>query len=727
GNGGRRLDNCNCDGYTNSIYTLSISSATQNGQKPWYLEECSSTLATTYSSGTPGRDDNILSVDQDMTYFKSLESGGTPDTSRLCTRSHTGTSASAPIAAAIVALALEANPALTWRDLQHLVLLSSRYEPLRHESGWITNGVGRRVSHKFGYGLIDATQMVRFAENWTPTPTQRVCETHTEDTEREIPVHPKRHLEVSLTTEACRDSSNEVNYLEHIQAKITLKYKPRGSLKISLISPSGTITHLLFARPRDTDESSFTNWPFLSVHFWGESAVGKWKLIIQNDSRSPARSAGKLISWSLTFYGTYDKPASYHFTPNQTIHYIPRSATIDKMSECSKRGLFQAFDSTECHTSCPSGQWPNHQLAVCEKCSADCQTCFGPTGDNCLSCPPDKLFYGYHCIKQCPDQYYNDSKLNECLPCSSNCERCDSSPNECISCKDTLILNDRHKCVPKCDSSVDTNCLKCHNSCASCYGSANNQCLSCSSGRKLFNNTCIDGECPQSHYQSDSDGLQCRRCHNTCTSCMGPSHKDCKTCYHNSTLTSDGLCLSCLSDQYLDAKTSKCESCHISCSSCSGATENDCLSCRTPYALDNSRCVSCCPQYANDIKGVPQELNDCCHCLSSGNICLSNVAIDKTRSVSVDSDLSANKLFRNENKLDRLFQNPVSIIFTICISAVILFAIVFSILQFSNGSQRVHKLNEYQKVSTSSAIRFEKMSELMADDYEEEDSLFEKT
>lgn len=29
GNGGRKMDNCNCDGYTNSIYTLSISSATQ--------------------------------------------------------------------------------------------------------------------------------------------------------------------------------------------------------------------------------------------------------------------------------------------------------------------------------------------------------------------------------------------------------------------------------------------------------------------------------------------------------------------------------------------------------------------------------------------------------------------------------------------------------------------------------------------------------------------------
>lgn len=61
GNGGRFNDNCNCDGYTNSIYTLSISSATQHGSKPWYLEMCSSTLATTYSSGSPGKDANVVS------------------------------------------------------------------------------------------------------------------------------------------------------------------------------------------------------------------------------------------------------------------------------------------------------------------------------------------------------------------------------------------------------------------------------------------------------------------------------------------------------------------------------------------------------------------------------------------------------------------------------------------------------------------------------------------
>ena len=62
GNGGSQSDSCNCDGYTNSIFTLSISSASEKGTKPWYLEECSSTLATTYSSGQNYGEKKIVSV-----------------------------------------------------------------------------------------------------------------------------------------------------------------------------------------------------------------------------------------------------------------------------------------------------------------------------------------------------------------------------------------------------------------------------------------------------------------------------------------------------------------------------------------------------------------------------------------------------------------------------------------------------------------------------------------
>ena len=52
GNGGSSGDNCNCDGYASSIYTISIASSNQHGQWPWYGERCSSIIAVAYSSGT---------------------------------------------------------------------------------------------------------------------------------------------------------------------------------------------------------------------------------------------------------------------------------------------------------------------------------------------------------------------------------------------------------------------------------------------------------------------------------------------------------------------------------------------------------------------------------------------------------------------------------------------------------------------------------------------------
>jgi len=62
GNGGTFRDNCNCDGYVNSIYTLAVGSASERGHFPWYGERCASTMAAAYSSGAY-RDQMIVSFD----------------------------------------------------------------------------------------------------------------------------------------------------------------------------------------------------------------------------------------------------------------------------------------------------------------------------------------------------------------------------------------------------------------------------------------------------------------------------------------------------------------------------------------------------------------------------------------------------------------------------------------------------------------------------------------
>ena len=186
----------------------------------------------------------------------------------LCTSDHTGTSASAPLAAGICALALEANPNLTWRDMQHLVVFTSRPDPL-HDTNWITNGIGKKgavffklceitcrwliiclflvekfnsnnnevsrfklVSHKFGYGLMDASAMVTLAEQWTNVPPQHVCQTPADTSDRPIPNGFGQKLEVVVETDACIGSAHEIRFLEHVQCRISLRFAPRGNLRI---------------------------------------------------------------------------------------------------------------------------------------------------------------------------------------------------------------------------------------------------------------------------------------------------------------------------------------------------------------------------------------------------------------------------------------------------------------------------------------------------------------
>ncbi|KAI2798926.1 peptidase S8 [Blomia tropicalis] len=742
GNGGRRLDNCNCDGYTNSIYTLSISSATQNGAKPWYLEECSSTLSTTYSSGTPSKDENIYTCDQDTSYFNALSRGERPQKDSLCTRSHTGTSASAPIAAAIIALGLEANPRLSWRDLQHLVILASRYEPLRHEKGWSTNGVGRKVSHKFGYGLLDAETIVRYAEKWTMVPNQRICETPSQNKEREIPAKLRNQLEVSLLTNGCRGSSNEIRYLEHVQAKITLKYQPRGSLKISIISPSGTISHLLYPRPRDNEEISFNAWPFLSVHFWGEKPSGTWRLVIQNDGSKSAIIPGKLFSWSLIFFGTYEKPISYLY--NETLRNFPRSTSpaTTNVNECMQNGMFKQFESDDCTKRCPLKQWANTDTGMCQPCNNVCDTCFGPSSDNCLSCSSG-LFYEYECLTKCPDGWFVEHDLKECLPCSTNCRLCSESANRCTDCRDGLQLDtNTNLCIPEVniEQLKQHNQSNCYENCKVCTGPKRNDCLICNDDFRLLNGACIDDNCPDGFYLKQTRS-ECSSCHHSCRTCASPSHVDCLSCFKNSTLI-NGTCHFCLEGHFMNRETKRCESCHSSCSTCSGPLANDCLTCRSGLFMDNWHCVPCCEPANNQLlqTNLQNEFTDCCQCVSSNGPCTSSLAIDKTRSIEMIGDnVELNSPF--SNLLYRLLNHSTAYVILLTLVGFLIF--VAYRRKFGNNFNRRKRTAtpyniDYQKLNVNySRSKNRRQPETIDEQYEpeidedeedeEELTLFEKT
>lgn len=111
---------------------------------------------------------------------------------------------------------------------------------------------------------------------------------------RWIDPNPGSLLSMYMDVDGCQnDSANTVNYVEHVQCRISLKFFPRGDLRIVLTSPMGTESVLLFERPLDIISSTFDDWPFLSVHYWGEKIVGRWQLkITRRMANSTAKSPG---------------------------------------------------------------------------------------------------------------------------------------------------------------------------------------------------------------------------------------------------------------------------------------------------------------------------------------------------------------------------------------------------------------------------------------------------
>lgn len=99
-----------------------------------------------------------------------------------------------PVFLVIVSLSLPLSPALplalvlelslppvsslglTWRDMQHLTVLTSKRNQLHDEvHQWRRNGVGLEFNHLFGYGVLDAGAMVKMAKDWKTVPERFHC------------------------------------------------------------------------------------------------------------------------------------------------------------------------------------------------------------------------------------------------------------------------------------------------------------------------------------------------------------------------------------------------------------------------------------------------------------------------------------------------------------------------------------------------------------------------
>jgi subtilisin-like proprotein convertase family protein len=286
GNGHVVTDNVNYDGYANSRYTIAVTAIGHDGFQAPYAEPGAPILVSAHSDNTEFSSAAFASsiTTTDRVGESGYEEGDYTD-------SFGGTSAATPLVSGVVALMLQANPNLTWRDVQHVLVQSARQnDPL--DGDWVANGAGRPVNHRYGFGAVNAAAAVALASNWTSVAPETAATSGEIPVGQAIPDGDASGISSSVTI-------NDLMKVESVGVVFDADHSYRGDLSVVLVSPDGTESVLAEAHNDDGDD--YNKWTFTSTHHWDEIAKGTWTLKV-TDPRGG--DAGTWNSWKLNLYGT---------------------------------------------------------------------------------------------------------------------------------------------------------------------------------------------------------------------------------------------------------------------------------------------------------------------------------------------------------------------------------------------------------------------------------------
>ena len=279
GNGLDDDDNANKDGYANLRYTIAVTAVTYKGEQSYYAEPGANILVAAPSNG-----------DGEAITTTDIEGSGGYSSSDY-TNTFGGTSSATPLVSGVIALMLEANSNLTWRDVQHILVETSRKND-GSDSSWTTNGDGHLVSHKYGFGVVDATAAVLLSENWTSVSEELNVSSGMQTMDLDIPDNSGAPVNVSFNV-------TEALHLENVDIFVDIDHTFRGDLEMILTAPSG-MQSVLSEKHEDAN-NNYADWRFSTVQHWGEDSRGQWTLSIEDKGNN---DVGTLNEWGLVLYGT---------------------------------------------------------------------------------------------------------------------------------------------------------------------------------------------------------------------------------------------------------------------------------------------------------------------------------------------------------------------------------------------------------------------------------------
>lgn len=292
GNGRATGDNVNYHNYQNDPYVITVAATDINGHVSTFSTPGAALLVSAPGLGT-FTDDRLGSAGYSTDDYTSAA----------------GTSYAAPTVAGVIALMLQANLDLGYRDVMEILAYSAKNSDPTN-TGWQTNGAhdwnggGLHFSHDYGFGLVDATAAVRLAESWQKQSTYADMSVQT--------VNHTDNLKIpdgtgSLQSTITLGSSERI---DKMVVDLNITHPHVGDLTVTLTSPTGT-TAVLASHPAGGAGSGIV-FETTANNFWGEDAKGDWTLTVTD---SVSGNIGTLNGWTLQALGDApNTPTSYVYT-----------------------------------------------------------------------------------------------------------------------------------------------------------------------------------------------------------------------------------------------------------------------------------------------------------------------------------------------------------------------------------------------------------------------------
>jgi subtilisin family serine protease/subtilisin-like proprotein convertase family protein len=209
-----------------------------------------------------------------------------------------GTSYAAPTVSGVIALMLEANPNLGYRDVQEILAESARNSDPSN-AGWMVNGVhdwnggGMHFSPDYGFGLVDATAAVRLAESWQKQSTFADMSTET-----------VVHTDSLAIADGGGVTQSQITFttsltLDKAVIDLNIGESSVSDLSVWLTSPDGTTAQLVSHPTAGTGGGIV--FEMSANNFMGEDALGTWTLNVADTVANG--SSGNLNGWTLEGMG----------------------------------------------------------------------------------------------------------------------------------------------------------------------------------------------------------------------------------------------------------------------------------------------------------------------------------------------------------------------------------------------------------------------------------------